>query len=102
MAENVAEFTADDGETSSDEEDEDSDDGVAEIAMLCSPAPNETRKLLDEKLAHLAPEQRQRLRSVILKHNVIARDLHDLRPASVPLKHTFTLNDYTPIAAPIR
>ena len=69
--------------------------------MACGDTLEETDEILDEKLAHLQPEKREQLCAVILKHDIIARDLSDLRPANVPLKHKFTLSHYTPIAAPI-
>ena len=97
---NEDDFSTEDEDSSSDGE-ETSDKEVADRVMACGPPPDDTDTIRESKQAHLPPEQREHLRATILKYDIIARDLHDLRPANVPLKHTFTLADYTPTASPV-
>ena len=71
--------------------------------------PSEARRVwealpesLQQKLTHLAPDFQEAVAEVVLKHDVVAQSLSDLRPASVPTVHHFTLTDYRPIRQKVR
>ena len=53
----------------------------------------ENEKLREEKLSHIDSEYRERLFQILRNLGVIAWGLKELRPAIVPVKHSFELND---------
>ena len=58
--------------------------------------------LLREKLRHLAFENREGIVSSMQNSGIVAWSLDDLRPADVPVSHSFELEDPRPITHTIR
>ena len=100
---NQTEVTTDEEFSSTEEDETDWEAEGSNLVLATTDVDEEDMDaLLEEKLTHFEPEDRDALRACTLKHDIIARDLSDLRPADVPCTHTFKLTEYTPITAPVR
>ena len=62
-----------------------------------SNAINKAMKGLREKLAHLDSDTQNVIETVMMEKRIFATSLDDLRPAKVPIKHHFELDDSNPI-----
>ena len=54
-------------------------------------------ELMEKKLKHLEIFPRRAIKKMLTESDVIADTLHDLRPSSVPFKHSFILKDEKPV-----
>ena len=62
-----------------------------------SNAINEEVKILEEKFAHLGSDTQHVIETAMMEKSIVATSLDDLRPAEVPIKHHFELDDTNPI-----
>ena len=92
--------------TSSGEEDEGTlivahvDSAKPQIAVEEESDLSETEehdKLIEEKLVHLSPSDRRVISESLKDYGIVAWSFHDLRKADVPVKHSFELEDDTPV-----
>ena len=82
-------------ETDSDESD--NFDPIQGWVERTPPQRSSDSPLLDEAVAHLPSDQQTRLRSTLIRHDILAYTWEDLRPSEVNTIHHFTLTDYSPI-----
>ena len=60
--------------------------------------PEPTRSdLLESSLCHLPVFAKRAFQIMLGNTEIIADDIHDLRPTSVPIKHSFTLTNEKPV-----
>lgn len=90
------------------EEEGNEGDQVEYVVMIQSDAESSTgnhaedqgatiRQELEEKLAHLPKGNAEHLTKILSGSGIIAASLHDLRPANVPVRHSFELKNDEPI-----
>ena len=68
-----------------------------EVESSDSNGVNEEVKILRERLAHLDNEAQSFINTALMDKSTVTASLDDLRPAEVPIKHDFELDNTNPI-----